>query len=268
MYSNHEHKIPLRQAIGYVFISVLVIWGSLIATWFLHAWVVQKRQGDSRYTLVALVQTCPQKESLPNWQLLELLELARDKPVNLYTYNSYEAANKLLACPVIKKALCRRLHPGILHVDYHVRTPYALLADFSNTAVDKEKFCFPLRPYFTPKSLPELYLGINELPGAPLDSKEAILAFKILEYLETTHDFLTKIVRIDTHKAFIKNAGLQEVVVVLEVGSKTRYLRLNPQDYQHALNNYLVLQSTFDQINPVSPTQIIDLRSPSIALVK
>ena len=269
MYSEPERKIPLKRAIGYVVLSVCIIWGSLIGTWLVHKTVLQKRQKDPRYAIVGLVQTCPQKECLSNWQLTELLDISRDKPQNLYSFDAVQASTALLQCPVIKKAVCRRQPPGIIHVDYVVREPCALLADYSNVALDRDQFCFPLRPYFTPKRLPELYLGVGELSyNKPLDSKEANLAFKVLDYAKTILPPSCRIVRIDTNKAFAKSAGVQEVVVALEDGGRTRYLRLNPLTYQKSLNRYTSLQDVFDQINSSCPTQIIDLRSPSIALVK
>ena len=268
MYSEPERKIPLKKAIGYVVLSVCVIWGSLILTWLLHKALVQKRQINPRYNIVALVQTCHQREALQNWQLAELLDISRDKPQNIYSFDPIEANRRLLRCPVIKKVNCRRLPPGIIHVDYQVREPKALLADFSNVALDADRYCFLLRPYFTAKKLPEVYLGVNELSySVPLETREAALAFNVLDYISAElPDY--RIVRIDTHNAYINNAGLQELVVVLEKGEKTRYLRASSRDYKKAINTYKKLIGTFDTINPASLIQIIDLRCPSIALVK
>lgn len=269
MYSESKRKIPLKQAIGYVLLSVLVIWGSLLITWLIHRLVVEKRQAESRYTINVVVQTCPQKEALETWQLVELLQLSRDKPQNLYAFDPVQAVHALRACPVIKKAAVRRLPPSILHVDYSVREPYVQLADFSNTAVDSEGSCFPIRPYFTPKKLPEFYLGLNELSySAPLDSKEARLAFTVFDYAKKALPKAARVVRVDTHKAYSVSAGLEEVVVALEDGGKTRYLRLNPRSYQSALSHYELLRPTLDQVNPAVPVQIVDLRSPNLALVK
>ncbi|MCE5293750.1 MAG: hypothetical protein LLF94_03955 [Chlamydiales bacterium] len=268
MYSEPERKIPLKKAIGYVVLSVCIIWGSLILTWLLHKALVQKRQVNPRYNIVALVQTCPQREALQNWQLAELLDISRDKPQNLYAFDTVKANKTLLQCPVIKKVNCRRLPPGIVHVDYQVREPKALLADFSNVALDADRYCFALKPYFTAKKLPEIYLGLNELSySVPLETREAALAFNVLDYIHTQLPNC-RIIRIDTHNAYINNAGLQELVVVLEEGTKTRYLRATSRDYKKSIDAYKQLISTFDTINPASLIQIIDLRSPSIALVK
>lgn len=266
MYNEPERKIPLTRAIGYVVLSVCTIWGSLILTWLVHKAVLQKRQADPRYTIAAIVQTCPQKERLQNWQLAEMLNLSRDKPLNLYAFDPASASATLLRCPAIKKATCRRQPPSIVHIDYVCREPYALLADFSNVALDRERVSFPLRPYFTPKRLPELYVGVSELSyNTPLETKEASFAFAVLEYAKLVLPASCRIVRIDTHKAFAK---VQEVVVVLEEKQMTRYLRLAPQTYKKSLDTYVAYQSTFDRINSGLPEQIIDFRSPSIALVK
>lgn len=269
MYTEPERKIPLHRAIGYVVLSVCIIWGSLIGTWLVHKAVLQKRQLDARYTIAAIVQTCPQKERLQSWQLAEMLNLSRDKPQNLYAFDPAAATATLLACPAIKKASIRRQPPSIVHIDYVFREPCALLADFSNVALDRERVCFPLKPYFTPKRLPELYLGIRELSyNSPLETKEASLAFKVLDYAKSSLPSACRIVRIDTHNAFAKSAGVQEVVVVLEEASRTRYLRLAPQTFQKSLDTFIAYQSVFNQVNSTLPDQIIDLRSPCIALVK
>lgn len=269
MYNEPERKIPLKRAVGYVVLSVCIIWGSLILTWLVHKAVLQKRQLDARYTIAAIVQTCPQKERLQNWQLAEMLNISRDVPQNLYVFDPALATSTLLACPVIKKASIRRQPPSIVHIDYVCREPYALLADFSNCALDRERVCFPLKPYFTPKRLPELYLGVRELTyNMPLETKEASLAFKVLEYAKSALPGTCRIVRIDTHNAYVKSAGVQEVVVVLEDGGRTRYLRLAPQTFQKSLDTYIAHHSIFNQVNSSLPEQIIDLRSPSIALVK
>ncbi len=42
-----------------------------------------------------------------------------------------------------------------------MRTPYAYIGEFANTAIDKEGYLFPFRPFFTPKNLPILYIGLN-----------------------------------------------------------------------------------------------------------
>lgn len=269
MYNEPEQKIPLKRAIGYVVLSVCIIWGSLIVTWLIHKAVLQKRQLDARYTIAAIVQTCPQKERLQNWQLAEMLKLSRDMPQNLYVFDPAAASATLIACPVIKKASIRRQPPSIVHIDYVCREPCALLADFSNVALDRERVCFPLKPYFTPKRLPELYLGMQELSyNMPLETKEACLAFKVLDYAKNALPASSRIVRIDTHSAFAKSAGVQEIVVVLEEASRKKYLRLAPQTFQKSLDIYAEHQGVFNQVNSTIPEQIIDLRSPSIALVK
>ncbi len=74
--------------------------------------------------------------------------------------------------------------------------------------------------------------------------------------------------RIDTENAFAKSAGAQEVIVVLEDGGKMRFIRLAPRGYEGAIQDFMAHREMFDQISPQSSTQILDLRSPHIALVK
>ncbi len=269
MYSAPDHKIPLKKAIGYVLLSVFIIWGSLFLTWLVHKSVLDSRKQDPRYTVAALVQSCPQYETLENWQLCELLELSRDKAPNLYDFDPKVAASKLLSYPVISKATVRRLPPSIIHVDYTLKEPYVFLSDFSNIALDKERTAFPLKPFYTPKKLPELYLGVESISyNTTLETPEAHIAFRVLAFLETALPNTFRILRIDSSKACAKTFGSQEIVVVLEDSGKTRYFRLSPRLYEVAINDYLAHKATLDQINPASLTQILDLRSPNIALVK
>lgn len=271
MHNELNNKIPLRRALGYVVLSVIVFWGSLCAAWFVHRTVLEKRQQDTHFTVVALVQSCQSKDHLKTWQLAELLELSRDRPTNLYAFDTTLAAQKLMSCPVIKRAICRRQRPGIVHVDYTLREPQAVLSDVTNLAIDQEGFTFPLRPYYTPKNLPELYLGNAPLHFATkLNSAEATLAFAIVAFIKQSFPTATKVVRVDTHNAFAKSAGIREVIVVLqEMPEKsTRYLRFNGKNYVQALNEYRKLKVTFDGLQHNQEPQIIDLRNPNIALVK
>lgn len=269
MLNDSEKTIPFARAIGYVLLSVLVIWGTLCLTWIVHRAVLKKRQNDDRYKIVALIQSSVQKETLKTAQLVELLGLSRDEPQNLYGFDPRLACEKLLGCPAIKKATCRRLPPGIVLVDYSLREPKAHLADFHNMAIDCEGFTFALMPYVSPKNLPEIYLGISDLVDEQsLDSPEATLAIAILDYCEASLPKTTKLIRIDTHSAYAKSAGLREVVIVVEESNRKRFLRLKSRDFEQSLQAYIALKETFDQLAKDNLVQVIDLRCPSIALIR
>jgi hypothetical protein len=152
-----------------------------------------------------------------------------------------------------------------------LREPCVLLADFHNVALDHEGCTFPLQPYFTPKKLPEIYLGIPAISyGQQLQSPEARLAFSILDYFQSHFSKQARLLRIDTHNAFAASAGCREVVIVLQElpHDSVRYIRLNGKQYAESLDAYLALKITFDGLPRNDEAQVIDLRCPNIALVK
>ncbi len=267
MFREADEKIPLKKALSYVALSVIIIWGSLLTAWLIHRAILVKRSSDPRYTIVALVQTSQGQHTLQNWQISELLDLSRDRPQNLYKFDTKEAEARLMNNSCFQRATVRRQPPGIILVDYLLREPVAHLGEYSNVAVDKELFPFALRPFFTPKNLPVLFIGANDLCYfSPLASDEAQLAFKVLDAAQKAIPYPIK--SIDTRNAYKRNAGLQEVIVVINEGEKERFLRMKPCAFEKTLKEYALLQPTFASINQASPTQIVDLRTPSIALVK
>lgn len=271
MYSDLEKKIPIHRALWYVLLSVVVFWGSLFVAWIVHQSTLKTRQKDSRFDVVAIVQSCAQKEGLRTWQLAEILELSRDEPVNLYAFDPSLACQRLLSCPVIKSAHCRRQRPGIVHVDYQVREPFALVSDFHNVAIDNEGYLFPLQPYFTPKKLPEIYLGLAHVAyGQKLDTEEAKLAFSIFQYVESHFSKVSRLVSLDTHNAFAPSKGASEVILAIQErpDAPIRYLRLDAKEYEKSLDAYLALKNTFDALTQEKQCYSIDLRCPNIALVK
>ncbi len=267
MFREADDKMPLKKALLYVLFSVIIIWGTLFLTWLIHRAILVKRSQDPRYNIVALVQTTQGTNTLQNWQIAELLDLSCDNRQNLYMFDPKEASDKLMGHSCIQKANVRRQPPGIILVDYLLREPVAYLAEYSNVAVDKERYPFLHRPYFTPKILPELYIGANDLTFfSPLDSDEALLAFRLLDSAKKILPY--RIRRIDTQNAYKKNAGMREVIVIVDEGKKERILRMNPHGFDASLATFMELHSTFEGINPSCESQIIDLRTPSIALVK
>src|SRR5579872_2269935 len=141
----------------------------------LSAYSVWKKHKNERlrspaYRISAIIQTGPEKEALKTAYLAELLGLSADWPTQLYALNVKKAENLLLASPLISSAKVQRLSPSTLYIDYEVRKPVAWLADFNNTAIDAEGHLFPVDPFFPPKRLPELYLGVPANSGWQIKS--------------------------------------------------------------------------------------------------
>lgn len=250
-----------------------------------------ERLNSKNYRITAIIQTGPEKEALKTDYLAELLGLSADFPTQLYAFNLKKAEQKLLSSPLISAAHVKRLPPTTLYIDYEVRKPIAWLADFQNMAIDKEGFYFPVTPFFTPKRLPEIYLGITSESGWQIKSPYFDLALQILEVLETApwKEGL-RITRIDVSNAFQPSLGQREIALFTEEELSTRkegreivcifpkILRLSPKEYVQQLNNFFALRrammedyrkqlATLQEGGRFAP-RIVDLRIPQLAFVE
>lgn len=245
---------------------------------------------DEKYRVVAILQTGPEKEALKTDYLAELLGLSADQPMSLYAINMKKAEAKLLSSPLIANAKVKRLPPSTLYIDYEVRKPIAWLADYKNTAVDKEGHLFPVTPFFSPKQLPEIYLGLPPFSTwqVPIRDPYLQLAFEILQFLDAApwKEGL-RIKRIDVSNAFAASLGQREVVLFTEeelvlpqdvICTFPKILRLAPKDYSQQLGNFFALRRTMmeDYRRQLASLKeggrfaprIIDLRIPQLAFVE
>jgi hypothetical protein len=162
---------------------------------------------------------------------------------------------------VIKDAKVKLIEPDTIYVDYTVRQPLAWLYDFENIALDEEGVPFPVSPFFTPKKLPEVYLGIrNFYWNRPLKERSAQLALTILQLLSRLS---LNVKRLDVSKAYLPSLGRREVVLILDEQGFTKTLRLTPKNFAQELGNYLELRGKLP-----AAAQIIDLRIPQLAFIE
>jgi hypothetical protein len=256
--------IPLPKAILWIVLSVLIVSGTSGLALLYYHHIGDKYRQDAAFRIVAIVQTTPEREGLKTVYLAELLELSIDQPKNLYSFNTKEALQKVLRSPLIKEAAIRKISPGTIHIDYTMRKPIAFLGDYSNTALDSEGVPFPVKPFFTPKKLPEIYLGLmeEEIPGdsefawgKPIRGKQIDLAFALLNLASLyCCDGMTSLSLIDLSRAFSLSCGQRQIVVGFEEKTvvksegkpviivSTRILRLSPDNYRQQLANYLMLR--------------------------
>lgn len=299
--SDNSGKIPFKTALTWILISVVVTSGLALLSMLYYRHVSNMHTQDDAYQIVAVIQTTPEKESLKTVYLAELLNLSVDQPTNLFVFNTKEASRKLSACPFIKDATVKKIRPGTVYVDYVLREPIAFLLDYTNTVIDKEGVAFPFKPIFTPKRLPEVYVGYSQMDGSTVSNgvwgsaiqgARAEKAMALLEFVskhccsETTH-----LRRIDVSQAEASSCGQRQLVVILDDhteqiadGKSSLYispmiLRLNPENYQQGLANYRALHKHLVEylerhkaeknasVVQRSPT-IIDLRLPHLAYIK
>lgn len=291
----NENKLPIRKAVLWLVLSTCLISGSAALALLYYRHVKELYASDDAYKIVALVQATPDAEALKTVYLTELLGLSVDNPSNLYRFNSKDARRKLLASPLIKEAKVKKIRPGMVYVDYVMRKPIAFLVDYNNTAIDSEWVTLPFKPFFTPKRLPEIYLGIAESDskeggewGASLQGQRVDLAKSIYSHImENYIDDNTHLRRIDVSNAYAESCGQRQIVVILEerminYGEKgsalvhfQRILRLSTDRYKDGLANYFVLQPELLLKNNVEakeglstiemPPTVVDLRLSQLA---
>lgn len=217
---SEEHFLPLNRAILWILLSTLFISGSAFMGWLYYLHVREVRLKDDQYRIVAIVQNTPQRDSLKTVYLAELLNLSFDQPKNLYQFNSVEGEKMLLKHPVIQQAAIKKILPGALYINYVMRTPIAFIGDILNTAVDEEGVLFPFHPFFTPKRLPILYLGLTleELEwGKSLQSTHiGQIAFRLLHQFQCLigGEFFLK--QLDVANALADSYGQRQIVMILE----------------------------------------------------
>lgn len=288
-------KLTLFQSLIWIFFSALGI--NALAYCGIKGVLLWKRiHGiDHRVPIRAIVQTGPQKEALKTGYLAELLELSDDKPTLSSDFDTKQAVQKLSSSPVISEAEVKIQEPGILYIDYTTRQPIALLLDYENVALDKEGYPFPVAPFFTPKKLPEIYLGMDEEIewNQPIKGEKIELAFSLLELINgPIVSDLFNVKRIDVSNAFEMSYGRREIVLFTQdeiyntyKGKEVRYvvpriLRLPAKKFSQELGNYLKfreqrlekerleLTAPPDEQTVVHcPTIIIDLRIPQLAFI-
>lgn len=289
--ANSPEEIPFNRACLWILVSTLLVSGSAFMGWLYYQHAKEKRLQDEQYRIVAIVQSCSQQEGLKTGYLAELLELSLDQPINLYLFDLRAAEKKLLACPLIKSVFIQKIRPGTLYIRYEMRTPVAYVGDFSNTAVDVEGCLFPFRPFFTPKKLPVVYLGLAEGDGkwgsCLVNQDRLKLAFDLLTFFKESHASDLQIKQIDVSEAYADSYGQRQIVVVLEEGldipskvvGQAFLLRLNTEYYKQNIANFFSLQTMLNEQkkeklpikkrgHPADRHVIVDLRIPHLAFIK
>lgn len=274
---DSNESVAFRKALSWIFFSVVVICGTGFVGWLAYYYHLQQRFEDPQYQIIALMQETSSPQILPTVYLAELLDLSLDQPTNIYKFNLVDAGKKLASSPVIKEAHIKKVRPGTIYVHYHSRTPFAYLSDSLNTAIDEEGILFPFAPFYSPKKLPFIYLGWNEIEynwGKSMKEDPLMqLAFNVIENFQfAIKDKQLRINKIDVSHAFAKSAGQREIVVeIFEEDERKRLfiLRLNSKNYIQNIADYIRLyESMASGLTMKSNLFTIDMRNTSLAYVK
>jgi hypothetical protein len=219
-----------------------------------------------------IVQTGLQKEVVHSDYLAQLLDLSSDKPTLLRDFNEDSARTALLSSPLMKEVSVKKIPPNMVYIDYCVRKPVCWIADFVNTVMDQEGYMFPVSPFFSPKKLTELYLGQEGLKESfqggspaftyPLKGRYIDLAYKVLDLFQQQEKASCTIKRIDVSQAFYPTLGKRGVVVLIENGEHTHFLRMSTARLEQEVAHYKILRSHLGKTQTV-----IDLRSLQLAFI-
>lgn len=276
-------RLPLHKALLGICVSVLLVSGSVgigLLYWRHHR---MERAGDPRYTIVAIIQSCDSNEPLQTDYLAELLGLSVDRPSNLYRFDTKEGMNKLLAGPTIKAAEIKKILPGMVYVKYTMRKPSYYIGDYTNTAMDSDGFLIPAKPFYTPKNIPTLVLGLPEdlMWGTNIESEKTDLAKKLDEAIRLINfSPATRLRSVDVSRAFSENLGQREIVLFFETTAhrenshsslQVSVVRFAPDNWRSQVQNYARLHEriaagTYEKYS-TRGRYVVDMRISSLAYI-
>ena len=268
-----KKKLSFKQALTQIILITFLFSGSIGTLFYKYRLILLEQKNDLNFSIKALIQT-HQEAELPTAYLAEILDLSLDNPQNIYRFSKKKALDLLQKSPLIKQATIEKVIPQTLHITYTARKPIAYLADFENTVMDSEFVPFPQKPFFSPKSLPQIfYLNKEEIDpwGSAVTSKELYLAIEVLEVFKNLPlSFSYKPPSIDTSSAFAKSLGAQEIILIfekmelLEQDSPPCYIRLSTRNWQEQVQ---LLPKLLDHLSLKNSTFTIDLRISKLAFL-
>ena len=269
-----REQLALGRSLLIILFSTVLVSGSAALILLYRQHVAATRMRSPSFQVQVLVQTSSRKEALPSLYLEELLQLSQDRPTGLYQIDPATAEQRLKASPLIAEAHVRQLPPHTLFIDYDLREPVAYLADFTEVALDSKGVVIPVRPFRTPKQLPEIYLGDQDkiTPwGQPIDSPRLTEALRLLNYLTDEEPIPhISIKRIDVSDGWAPY-GRRQLLLLLEdqLTHVPQWLRLDPTRLETGWANYRLLRPRLLREIATQPgTYLIDLRLPHIAFWK
>jgi cell division septal protein FtsQ len=273
--------LPLARALLYLSTLTCCITGSA-ALYFFGPHLLQRwYAAHPSYSLTHIRQQSHGIYKLPAEVLVEILELNFDHPLNLYAFDLEQAAQKLTNVPVFKQITLTKEASHTLSIDYTLRTPMALVIDYSNTAIDTEGVLMPLQPYYPSIQLPCCLLGMpddaSNMSSYPwnhqLPQATTVLLQELLSSLKTVTEVAPSGWCLDLRQ--VDSFAIGEIALFLKATATTpsRLLRLTPGAYQKQLNRYGILREKLMELEQrpqktsLMKSTIVDLRLADAALI-
>jgi cell division septal protein FtsQ len=259
-------KFTLFQSLCSIILSTLFITPTVytVGRYFQKKW--QEHRTSPDYCIQAILQTSSIKRPLNSAFFAERLGLSSDMPQNIYRFDRKLAEKKLLETAVIKKVKVRKQYPNTLYVEYEMRIPLAKLGEYENVAIDQGGVAFPLVPFFARRKIPEIYLGEGVYSvsyNQPLRHPKLEAALAIIKALkEIVKEESVIIEKVDVSQIDSSSYGRREVVTVLKGDKGRHFLRLQMNNLDKELTNYLSLQNVLE-----TGDKVIDLRIDNIAYI-
>ena len=217
-----------------------------------------RRIHDPQYHIVAIVQTHETSDRVSSGYLAECLDLSCDRPVNLYAFDVEKGRSSLLSNPLIFSATLQKIPPGTLHILYRMRQPIGYVGDVTNTAVDQEGVLFPVSPFYSPKKIPRIFLG---LPSEKLSWGTRILDEpifqRVLATLQASEGIGLEL--IDCSRIEEKTLGTRELVLHTKEGI---FLLIYPDAVEEGFYKWKCFHKAF----PEKSQGVLDLRFHKMGL--
>lgn len=217
-----------------------------------------RRLHDPQYHIVAIVQTHETSDRLNSGYLAECLDLSCDRPENLYAFDLEKAHLRLLASPLIASVKIKKIPPGTLHILYRMRQPIAYVGDVTNTAVDREGVLFPVSPFYAPKKIPHIFLGLpfTELSWGKSVRETPVFQKALAVLTEGTGQELEVV---DCSRMGEKTLGGRELVLRNQEGM---FLRIYPDEIVEGFRKW----GDFCRAFPEKSLGVLDLRFRKMGL--
>jgi hypothetical protein len=274
-------RLPIKEALLWIVFSVFLVSGSAFVGVLYYFHHLELRKNDLSYQVVAIVQTGPYRDFFRTNYFAEILNLSIDKPVNLFSFDSIKGEMSLLQNPLFKGAKIRKMKPGTIIVDYVPRIPKAFINDLSNTGLDEEGVLFPFKPFFSPKKLPEIYLGKVSASlkwgDSLVKSEKGKFAMKVFAFVcKFSRELGISCKSLDLSRADETSLGKRQIVVRLEESDSESarhswLLRLSPEGYEQELARYNVLREQMrsdDAFEEKAWLRVVDFRVPYVTFVE